>query len=110
MLFLGFFFAFAIKAPLWPFHTWLPDAAAESKAGTSVLLIGVLDKVGTFGMLRYCLPLFPGASTELRTTVIVLAGLVLYPLVRGVGQSFTNLNEGNKQVAHGIDAVLLPTK
>ena len=54
LLFLGFFFAFAIKAPLWPFHTWLPDAAGQSQPGTSVLLIGVLDKVGTFGMIRYC--------------------------------------------------------
>ena len=51
-LFLGFFFAFAIKAPLWPFHTWLPDAAAEATPGVAVLLVGVLDKVGTFGMLR----------------------------------------------------------
>ena len=54
-LFLGFFIAFAIKAPLWPFHTWLPDAADSATPGTSVLLLGVLDKVGTFGMIRYCL-------------------------------------------------------
>jgi len=53
-LFLGFFIAFAIKAPLWPFHTWLPDAAKSATPGTSVLLLGVLDKVGTFGMIRYC--------------------------------------------------------
>ena len=59
-LFLGFFIAFAIKAPLWPFHTWLPDAAAEATPGTAVLLVGVLDKVGTFGMLRLCLPAVPG--------------------------------------------------
>lgn len=58
-LFLGFFIAFAIKAPLWPFHTWLPDAAAQAPAGAAVLLVGVLDKVGTFGMLRFCLQLFP---------------------------------------------------
>ena len=58
-LFLGFFVAFAIKAPLWPFHTWLPDAAAESPVGGTVLLVGVLDKVGTFGFLRYCLGMFP---------------------------------------------------
>ena len=73
MLFLGFFFAFAIKAPLWPFHTWLPDAAAESKPGTSVLLIGVLDKVGAFGMIRYLLPIFPAASEFYAPVVIVLA-------------------------------------
>src|SRR5579859_5816688 len=51
-LFLGFFIAFAIKAPLWPFHTWLPDAATSAQPGAAVLLVGVLDKVGTFGMIR----------------------------------------------------------
>ena len=53
LLFLGFFIAFAIKAPLWPFHTWLPDAAKAATPGTSVLLLGVLDKVGTYGMIRF---------------------------------------------------------
>lgn len=72
-LFLGFFLAFAVKAPLWPFHTWLPDAAAEAKPGTSVLLIGVLDKVGTFGMIRYCLEIFPAASEFYAPVVIALA-------------------------------------
>src|SRR3954465_12137270 len=64
LLFLGFFIAFAIKAPLVPFPTWLPDAGAEAPIGGAVLLVGVLDKVGTFGFLRYCLPLFPEASRE----------------------------------------------
>jgi NADH-quinone oxidoreductase subunit M len=73
MLFLGFFFAFAVKAPLWPFHTWLPDAAAEAKPGTAVLLLGVLDKVGTFGMIRYCLPIFPAASSFYAPVVIGMA-------------------------------------
>src|SRR5215210_7223356 len=59
LLFLGFFVAFAIKAPLVPFHTWLPDSGAEAPIGGAVLLVGVLDKVGTFGIIRYCLPLFP---------------------------------------------------
>ncbi len=62
LIFLSFFFAFAIKAPMWPVHTWLPDAAEQAPAGTNVLLVGVLDKVGTFGMLTLCLPLFPEAS------------------------------------------------
>jgi len=73
LLFLGFFFAFAIKAPLWPFHTWLPDAAQQSKPGTSVLLIGVLDKIGTFGMIRYLLPIFPSASEFYAPVVIAMA-------------------------------------
>jgi NADH-quinone oxidoreductase subunit M len=72
-LFLGFFIAFAIKAPLWPFHTWLPDAGAEGPIGGSVLLVGVLDKVGTFGFIRYCIPLFPYASKKLAPYVIALA-------------------------------------
>src|SRR4030088_2987799 len=76
---LGFFLAFAIKAPLVPFHTWLPDAAGEAPIGVAVLLVGVLDKVGTFGFLRYCLPMFPEASKTVAPWVIVLAVLgVLY--------------------------------
>ena len=62
-LFLGFMFAFAVKAPLWPFHRWLPDAAVEATPASAVLMMAVMDKVGTFGMLRYCLQLFPDAST-----------------------------------------------
>lgn len=73
LLFMGFFFAFAIKAPLWPFHTWLPDSAAQAQPGTSILLIGVLDKVGTFGMIRYCLEIFPAASVFYAPFVIALA-------------------------------------
>jgi NADH-quinone oxidoreductase subunit M len=73
LLFLGFFIAFAIKAPLWPFHTWLPDAAKSATPGTSVLLLGVLDKVGTFGMIRYCLTLFPDASKTFTPLIMILA-------------------------------------
>ena len=61
-MFVGFFFAFAVKAPMWPVHTWLPDAATEARPATAVLLVGVLDKVGTYGMIRFCLQLFPEAS------------------------------------------------
>lgn len=62
-LFLGFFFAFAVKAPLWPLHTWLPNAMGESTAPVAVLITAVVDKVGTFAMLRFCLQLFPEASS-----------------------------------------------
>jgi NADH-quinone oxidoreductase subunit M len=86
-LFLGFFVAFAIKAPLVPFHTWLPDAGAEAPAGGAALLVGVLDKVGTFGFLRYCLPLFPGASRYFAPVVIVLSVIgVLYAALLAMGQ------------------------
>ncbi|MDR0945854.1 MAG: NADH-quinone oxidoreductase subunit M [Bifidobacteriaceae bacterium] len=73
LIFLAFFVAFAIKAPMWPVHTWLPDTAQAAKPGTSVLLVGVLDKVGTFGMLTLCLPLFPNASRWAAPVIIVLA-------------------------------------
>lgn len=87
-LFLGFFIAFAVKAPLWPFHTWLPDASSEATPGTAVLLIGVLDKVGTFGMIRYCLPLFPDASRYFAPAVVVIAVIgILYGALLAIGQT-----------------------
>jgi NADH-quinone oxidoreductase subunit M len=86
-LFSGFFIAFAIKAPLVPFHTWLPDAGAEAPVGGAVLLVGILDKVGTFGFLRYCLPLFPEASRILGPYVIALCVLgILYGALLAMGQ------------------------
>ena len=87
-LFLGFFIAFAIKAPLWPFHTWLPDAAAASQPGAAVLLVGVLDKVGTFGMLRYCFELFPQGAKYFTPLVITLAVIgILYGAIVAIGQA-----------------------
>jgi NADH-quinone oxidoreductase subunit M len=87
-LFLGFFFAFAVKAPMWPVHTWLPDAAAEAPAGVAVLLVGVLDKVGTFGMITLCLPLFPEASQWATPAIIVLAVIsVIYGALLAIGQT-----------------------
>ncbi|MGV0044378.1 NADH-quinone oxidoreductase subunit M [Mycobacterium colombiense] len=87
-LFLGFMFAFAIKAPLWPFHRWLPDAAVEATPATAVLMMAVMDKVGTFGMLRYCLQLFPGASTYFRPLIVVLAVIgVIYGAIVAIGQT-----------------------
>ncbi|MER6825382.1 NADH-quinone oxidoreductase subunit M [Streptosporangium sp. NPDC000563] len=87
-LFAGFFIAFAVKAPLWPFHTWLPDAAAQAPAGAAVLLVGVLDKVGTYGMLRFCLELFPEASKFFTPLVIVLAVVgIVYGAIVAIGQT-----------------------
>jgi len=87
-LFLGFMFAFAIKAPLWPFHRWLPDAAVESTPATAVLMMAVVDKVGTFGMLRYCLQLFPDAATYFRPLIIVLAVIgIIYGAIVAIGQT-----------------------
>ena len=88
LMFLGFFFAFAVKAPMWPVHTWLPDAATEAKPATAVLLVGVLDKVGTYGMIRFCLQMFPEASTWATPAIIVLAVVsVLYGALLAIGQT-----------------------
>ena len=87
-LFLGFFVAFAIKAPLWPFHTWLPDAAASAQPGDAVLMVGVMDKIGTFGMIRYCLGLFPGGAHYFTPMILVLSVIgVLYPAIVAIGQA-----------------------
>ncbi len=88
MLFLGFFFAFAVKAPMVPFHTWLPDAAAEATPATSTLLVGVLDKVGTFAMLHFLLPIFPEASKYYAPAIIVLSVIsIFYGALLAIGQS-----------------------
>jgi len=100
-LFLGFFIAFAIKAPLVPFHTWLPDAGAEAPAGGAALLVGVLDKVGTFGFLRYCLPLFPGASRYFAPTILILSVIgILYAAFLAIGQRDMKRLVAYTSVAH----------
>jgi NADH-quinone oxidoreductase subunit M len=87
-LFLGFMFAFAIKAPLWPFHTWLPDAAAEATPSNAAYLSGIVDKVGTFGMIALCLPLFPDAAREFAPAIVVLAVIsILYGALLALGQT-----------------------
>jgi NADH-quinone oxidoreductase subunit M len=84
-LFLGFMFAFAIKAPLVPLHTWLPDAAEESSPGGATMMVGVMDKIGTFGMIRWCLGVFPEASQWATPVVIILAVIsILYGAVLAI--------------------------
>ncbi|HEV7654725.1 MAG TPA: NADH-quinone oxidoreductase subunit M [Mycobacteriales bacterium] len=100
-LFLGFFVAFAIKAPLVPFHTWLPDAGAEAPVGGAALLVGVLDKVGTFGFIRYCLPLFPDASRFFAPLVLVLSAIgILYAALLAMGQKDMKRLVAYTSVAH----------
>ena len=72
-LFLAFALAFAIKVPMVPFHTWLPDAHVEAPTAGSVILAGVLLKMGTYGFLRFGLPLFPDAAVRLAPVIVVLA-------------------------------------
>ncbi|OZC82097.1 NADH-quinone oxidoreductase subunit M [Rhodococcus sp. 06-412-2C] len=87
-LFLGFMLAFAIKAPLWPFHTWLPDAAVQSTPATAVLMMSVVDKVGTFAMLRFCLELFPESSQTFAPWIITLAVIgIVYGAILAIGQT-----------------------
>lgn len=87
-LFFGFLFAFAVKAPLWPLHRWLPDAAVEATPASAVLMMAVMDKVGTFGMLRYCLPLFPDSSVLFRPVVVALAVVgIIYGAILAIGQT-----------------------
>ena len=83
LLFLAFFLAFAIKVPLFPLHTWLPDAHVEAPTAGSVILAGVLLKMGTYGMMRFCLPLFPLASRKAAPYVAVIAiiGIIYGALV-----------------------------
>jgi NADH-quinone oxidoreductase subunit M len=76
-IFLGFAAAFAVKAPIWPFHGWLPDAYRESPPEVSALLSGVISKAAAYGFLRIALPFFPGVVADWRTPVLVLASVGL---------------------------------
>lgn len=101
LMFAAFFLAFAIKAPMFPVHTWLPDVAGNATPGTSTLLICVLDKVGTFGMLTLCLPLFPGASRWAAPFVVVLAVIsILYGAILAIGQKDLLRLVGYTSVSH----------
>jgi NADH-quinone oxidoreductase subunit M len=100
-LFLGFFIAFAIKAPVWPFHTWLPDAADSAQPGTAVLMLGMMDKVGTFGMLRYCLELFPAGAKYFTPLIITLAVIgTLYGAIVAIGQAGLKRLMGYVSISH----------
>ena len=92
-IFLGFAVAFAVKAPLWPFHGWLPDAYREAPAEVAALLSGVISKTAAYGFLAIAVPLYPGPAEDWRTVILVLASIGLVygsllafrsPDVRGV--------------------------
>ncbi|NCC35283.1 MAG: NADH-quinone oxidoreductase subunit M, partial [Chloroflexia bacterium] len=88
LLFGAFFLAFAIKVPLWPFHTWLPDAHVEAPTAGSVVLAGVLLKLGGYGMIRYCLTLFPEASRWAAPAIGVLAVIgIIYGAIVAFAQT-----------------------
>ena len=86
-LFAAFALAFAIKVPMFPFHTWLPDAHVEAPTAGSVLLAGVLLKMGTYGFLRFALPLFPAAAAAFSPLILVLAVIgILYGALVSLAQ------------------------
>jgi NADH-quinone oxidoreductase subunit M len=93
LLFGAFFLAFAIKVPLFPLHTWLPDAHTEAPTAGSVILAGVMLKLGTYGILRFCLPLFPYAAHRMAPLIGVLAiiGIVYGALVATVQHDLKRL-------------------
>jgi NADH-quinone oxidoreductase subunit M len=94
-LFSAFFLAFAVKVPMFPFHTWLPDAHVEAPTAGSVILAGIMLKMGTFGFLRFALPLFPDVSMNptVRLIILVLAviGIIYGALVAMVQPDFKKL-------------------
>src|SRR5580693_4929106 len=92
-LFGAFFLAFAIKVPIFPLHTWLPDAHTEAPTAGSVILAGVMLKLGTYGMMRFCLPLFPDAAHRMAPLIGVLAiiGIVYGALVATIQPNFKRL-------------------
>jgi hypothetical protein len=93
LLFLAFFVAFAIKVPLFPLHTWLPDAHVEAPTAGSIMLASVMLKMGTFGILHYCVPLFPAAARSCAPWIAVLAiiGIVYGALVAMVQPNMKKL-------------------
>ncbi|MDR1266563.1 MAG: NADH-quinone oxidoreductase subunit M [Propionibacteriaceae bacterium] len=111
----AFFVAFALKAPMVPAHTWLPAAAAQSTPGGAALMVGVLDKLGTFGMIRFCVALFPGESAWATPAVVVLALVsIFYGALAAIGQqnlmrlvAFTSISHFGFMVL-GIFALTTP--
>ncbi|GAB3224666.1 NADH-quinone oxidoreductase subunit M [Glycomyces halotolerans] len=100
-LFLGFFVAFAIKAPFFPFHTWLPDAGGAAPAAIAALLVGVMDKIGTFAILRYCLPLFPDATRTFAPWIIAMSVVgIIYAALVAIGQTDLKRLVAYTSIAH----------
>jgi NADH-quinone oxidoreductase subunit M len=101
LLFIGFGIAFAIKVPMWPFHSWLPDAHVEAPTAGSVILAGVLLKMGTYGFLRFNLPLFPHASQQAAPVIAVLAIIgIIYGAIVSFAQTDVKKLVAYSSVSH----------
>jgi NADH-quinone oxidoreductase subunit M len=101
LAFWGFFLSFAIKVPMWPFHTWLPDAHVEAPTAGSVILAGVLLKMGAYGLLRFNLPLFPQASRMLAPWMALLAVIgIIYGAIVSFGQKDVKKLVAYSSVSH----------
>jgi NADH-quinone oxidoreductase subunit M len=92
-LFLAFFIAFAVKVPVFPLHTWLPDAHVEAPSAGSVMLASVMLKMGTYGLVRFCLPMFPGPARQCAPWIVTLAiiGIIYGALVSMVQPNLKKL-------------------
>jgi len=101
LIFFGFILAFAIKVPLFPFHTWLPDAHVEAPTGGSVILAGILLKMGTYGFVRFSLPLFPEPSQRFAPLLAILAIIgILYGALVALAQKDVKKLVAYSSVAH----------
>lgn len=101
LIFVALFIAFAIKAPLFPVHTWLPDTTEAGTAGTNTMLVSVLDKLGSFAMIRFCLEIFPEASKWATPVVIALALIsILYGALMAIGSHDMNRLIAYTSVSH----------
>src|SRR5258708_5951013 len=96
LLFLGFFAAFAVKVPIWPLHSWLPDAHVQAPTAGSVILAGVLLKLGTYGLVRFCLGLFPDAAVQFAPFI---GGLAIIGIIYGAWVSYAQ-SDVKKLVAY----------
>ena len=103
-LFLSFFASFAIKIPMWPFHTWLPDAHVEAPTAGSVILAGILLKLGGYGFLRFSLPLFPEASDFFTPFIFILSLIsIIYISILALSQKkYKKINCIFFSSSHGI--------
>ena len=101
LLFLAFFASFAVKMPMWPVHTWLPDAHVEAPTAGSVILAGVLLKMGGYGFLRFSLPMFPYASEVFRPLVFTLSAIaIIYASLAAFRQTDVKKLIAYSSVAH----------